>query len=77
MRNAEEHGEQDLPASIQSHFLARMDRLSASHKRALQAASVIGQRFALGPLRHLLDDADYACTGLILPSSPTADAPEK
>jgi tetratricopeptide (TPR) repeat protein len=54
-----------MPASIQSLVLARMDRLSASDKRALQAASVIGQRFALGALRHVLDDADYACTGLI------------
>ncbi len=66
-----------MPASIQSHVLARMDRVSASHKRTLQAASVTGQRFALGALRDLLDDADYACAGLILPSSPTADAPEK
>ena len=42
-----------------------MDRLSASDKRALQAASVIGQRFALGALCPLLDDADYSCTGWI------------
>ncbi len=65
LRNAEEQGEEDMPASIQSLVLARMDRLSANDKRALQAASVIGQRFALDALRHVLDDADYACTGLI------------
>ncbi len=65
LRNAEERGDDEIPASIQSLVLARMDRLSTTDKRALQAASVIGQRFALDALRHVLDDADYACTGLI------------
>ena len=65
LRNAEERGDEDIPASIQSLVLARMDRLAPADKRALQAASVIGQRFALEVLRHLLDDADYDCAGLI------------
>jgi class 3 adenylate cyclase/tetratricopeptide (TPR) repeat protein len=63
--NAKIHGEGEVPASIQSLVLARMDRLVPADRRALQAASVIGQRFALDALRRVLDDADYACTGLI------------
>ena len=65
LRNAEERSDEDIPASIQSLVLARMDRLSPADKRALQAASVIGQRFALNVLGHLLDDAGYDCAGLI------------
>ena len=65
LRNAEEYGRDDMPASLQSLVLARMDRLSASDKRALQAASVIGQRFALPALSHLLDQDDYTCAGLL------------
>jgi class 3 adenylate cyclase/tetratricopeptide (TPR) repeat protein len=65
MRNAEEHGDQEIPASIQSLVLARMDRLAAADKRALQAASVIGQRFALDVLRQLLDDIGYDCASLL------------
>ena len=64
LRDAEERGDDDVPASIQSLVLARMDRLAPTDKRALQAASVIGQRFALDVLRHLLDVADYDCSGL-------------
>ena len=65
LRNAEEYGEEEIPASIQSLVLARMDRLTPADKRALQAVSVVGQRFALDVLRHLLDDADYNCAGLL------------
>ena len=65
VRNAEESGMAEIPASIQSLVLSRMDRLPAPDKRALQAASVIGQRFALDALRHLLDDVNYTCTRLI------------
>ena len=65
LRTAEERGEEEVPASIQSLVLARMDRLAPLDKRALQAASVIGQRFALDLLRHLLDEPDYDCAGLL------------
>ena len=65
LHNAEERGDDEVPASIQSLVLARMDRLTPADKRALQAASVIGQRFAIDLLRHLLDDADYGCAGLL------------
>ncbi len=65
LRNAEELGGEEIPASIQSLVLARIDRLLPADKHALQAASVTGQRFNLDVLRHLLDDADYDCAGLL------------
>jgi len=65
LRNAEEGTADAVPPSIQSLVLARMDRLEASDRRAFQAAAVIGQRFSLALLRHLIDDPDYACEGLV------------
>jgi len=52
LRNAQEGTGESLPDSIQSLVLARMDRLAAEDKRALQAASVIGQRFHPDALNH-------------------------
>ncbi len=65
LRNAEESEEQTVPASIQSLVLARMDRLMPVDKQAVQAASVIGQRFSRDTLQYLLDDASYECAPLI------------
>jgi len=65
LRNAEEAESDDVPASIQSLVLARMDRLDTADKKALQAASVIGQRFSLDTLRHLLGAGNYTCAALI------------
>ncbi len=65
LRNAEERGSDEIPPSIQSLVLSRMDRLSPGDKRALQAASVIGQRFAPEAVRHLLGDPNYTCRALI------------
>jgi tetratricopeptide (TPR) repeat protein len=42
-----------------------MDRLASFDREAFQAAAVIGQRFSLVLLRHLIDDPDYVCDGLI------------
>jgi tetratricopeptide (TPR) repeat protein len=42
-----------------------MDRLPPMDKRALQAASIIGQRFALETLQNLIDDPDYGCDELV------------
>jgi class 3 adenylate cyclase len=47
LRNAQESGGDEVPGTIQSLVLSRMDRLSPADKAALQAASVIGQRFSL------------------------------
>ena len=65
LRSAEESGSEEVPATIQSLVLARVDRLPEADKRALQAASAIGQCFALDALRALLDDPGYACEALI------------
>ncbi len=65
MRNVEESRDEAVPASIQSLVLARLDRLPPADKRALQAASVVGQRFGLDVLRHLIDDPAYACDRLV------------
>jgi len=65
LRSAEATGEDQVPGSIQGIVMARVDNLDAADKQALQAASVIGQRFALEPLRHLIESRQYACAGLI------------
>jgi class 3 adenylate cyclase/tetratricopeptide (TPR) repeat protein len=65
LRNALEAESAGVPPTIQSLVLARMDRLPARDKLALQAASVIGKRFPLDALRFLLDDAGYRCDTLL------------
>jgi class 3 adenylate cyclase/tetratricopeptide (TPR) repeat protein len=55
-----------VPPTIQTAVLARLDRLPAHDKAALQAAAVIGQRFPLDLLRHLIGDPDY------VPAAPVA-----
>ena len=65
LRNLEERGGEDVPASIQSLVLARIDRLSPADKQGLQAASVLGQRFSLDALRHLTKSTHYTCAGLV------------
>jgi class 3 adenylate cyclase/tetratricopeptide (TPR) repeat protein len=54
-----------LPTSIQSVVLARTDLLSAQDRRAIQAASVLGQRFNLSQLRVLLREPQYDCDTLV------------
>jgi class 3 adenylate cyclase/tetratricopeptide (TPR) repeat protein len=65
LRNLEERAGEEVPATIQSLVLARVDRLSPADKQALQAASVLGKRFSLDALRHLIKSTQYACGGLI------------
>jgi class 3 adenylate cyclase/tetratricopeptide (TPR) repeat protein len=65
LRNAEELGDEDIPASIQSLVLARIDRLSSDDKEALLAASALGQRFSLDALRHLIGNPRYICGSLV------------
>ncbi len=60
LRHAEESAEAGIPASVQNLVQARLDRLDPADKTALQAASVLGQSFGRGVLRHLLDRPDYA-----------------
>ena len=48
-----------MPGSVQNLVQARLDRLEPEDRQALQAASVLGQRFAPDALRHLLGRPDY------------------
>lgn len=63
--NAEGAAVEKLPGTIQALVLSRLDRLEPAHKLALQAAAILGQRFAIEPLRHLLEDPGYDCTVLV------------
>ena len=54
-----------LPGSIQALVHSRMDRLAAADKAALQAAAVLGQRFHLDALRHLLESPGFDCARLV------------
>jgi class 3 adenylate cyclase/tetratricopeptide (TPR) repeat protein len=65
LRNAEEQVDGAVPDSVQTLVQARMDRLDPPDKQALQAASVFGQRFALGGLRALIEDPSYAPRKLV------------
>ncbi|MHA1567584.1 MAG: adenylate/guanylate cyclase domain-containing protein [Alphaproteobacteria bacterium] len=65
LHNVEEGNEEDVPSSIQSLILARTDRLMPLDKQALQAASVIGQRFTQQEVQALLKQPDYECRRLI------------
>lgn len=62
--NAEGAALDNLPGTIQALVLARMDRLEPAHKSALQAAAILGQRFSLDALRHLVEDPAYDCATL-------------
>jgi class 3 adenylate cyclase len=48
-----------LPTTVQSVVLARTDLLAPNDRRAIEAASVLGQRFALAVLRGLIDEPRY------------------
>lgn len=65
LRNAREGATENLPDSIQSLVLARLDRLRPEAKQALQAASVIGQRFHPDALSHLLGVEHFNCDELV------------
>jgi tetratricopeptide (TPR) repeat protein len=56
---------EEVPDSIQGLVLGRMDRLPPADREALLAASVIGQRFALAPVRHLVGNPHYEPSGLL------------
>lgn len=62
---AEKGGIESVPDSIKSIVLARIDQLAGADKLALRAASVLGQRFDLDGLRHLIDNPEYDCQQLL------------
>jgi len=55
----------DVPGSVHSIVLSRMDALGPDERRALQAASVLGQRFSGDALRFLLDAPAFDLSGLV------------
>ena len=65
LRHAEESAESGVPGSVQSLVQARMDRLDPPDKLALQAASVLGQRFDRDMLGALLEQPGYDAAGLV------------
>jgi class 3 adenylate cyclase len=65
LTHADESQATAVPSSVQSLVQARIDRLAPMDKAAIQAASVLGQRFARAALAHLLDRADYAPEPLV------------
>ena len=65
IRGAAETYEGNIPGSIQSVVLTRMDRLAAPDRAALQAAAVIGQHFPLPGLQHLIENPTYDCAPLV------------
>jgi class 3 adenylate cyclase/tetratricopeptide (TPR) repeat protein len=65
LRGAADLADSRLPASIQSVVLARTDLLPAQDRRAILAASVLGQRFSLPHLRALLKEPRYVCDMLV------------
>jgi class 3 adenylate cyclase len=65
LANADEVAQAQLPGSVQALVQMRMDRLAASDKAAMQAAAVLGQRFPIEGLRHLIEQPDYDCGVLV------------
>src|SRR5262249_38084222 len=65
LRHADESQAVAVPGSIQSLVQERIDRLDPADKTAVQAASVLGQRFINSALAHLLDRADYTPERLV------------
>jgi class 3 adenylate cyclase/tetratricopeptide (TPR) repeat protein len=66
LRNMQEGAQVDeVPASVQSLVLARMDRLDPHDKSALQAASIVGQRFSLDLVRALIRNLDFVPAALL------------
>ena len=54
-----------LPTTVQSVVLARADLLAPNDWRAIEAGSVLGQRFSLATLRVLIDDPRYDGAALL------------
>lgn len=69
LRNAAEGDRAGVPDTIQGIVQARLDRLEAPARQALQAASILGQHFEIDALRHVLGgsiDIDRLIGGLMV-----------
>lgn len=65
LRNADQIGTGELPGSVQGIVQARFDALPKRDRLALQAASILGQRFSLAALGHVMDDSRYRPDALV------------
>ena len=65
LRHAQEGSQSAVPGSVRAIVQARVDRLDPGNRRALQAASVLGQSFSLAALRHVLGAPEFDCSELI------------
>ncbi len=59
LRNADELQGGEIPGTLQGIIQARLDALPLPDRKALQAASILGQRFSDAALAALLGHADY------------------
>lgn len=64
LRGGEESLVGGVPGSVQSVVQARMDALDEVDKAALQAASVLGQRFSPATVAAMINEPGYTCTRL-------------
>jgi len=65
LRHDEEVTESGVPSTIQRLVQARVDQLEATDKAAIQAASVLGQRFRHEDLSHVLGRPEYTPERLV------------
>ncbi|MBT5878511.1 MAG: AAA family ATPase, partial [Rhodospirillaceae bacterium] len=65
LRSSNSTDGQSIPGSVQSVVQSRIDALIAQDRAALQAASVLGQRFALDALRFVMADGTYQPDSLL------------
>jgi len=65
LRSAREGEERQVPPTIQSLVLERMDRFARRDRRILQAAAVLGQMFSLDSLRAVCADATCTVDALV------------
>ncbi|HEX5648450.1 MAG TPA: AAA family ATPase [Steroidobacteraceae bacterium] len=70
-------GESSLPGSVRALLLRRVERLDPALQQALQAAAVLGHRFDLEALRHLLGAPGFDLTSLEASGLVTPDADER
>lgn len=81
---ADAQGIDTIPASLDALLGARLDRLSAPERLALQLAAVVGTEFSVGALQAMAAEADprvvesdvreLSRKGLVTPSGPAAPA---
>ena len=65
LRNADELDRGDIPGTVQGIVQARLDALTQADREALQAASVLGQRFSRPAMNALMEADDYDLTNLM------------